>query len=492
MTINSAHFLPGTNKKLGDHYLLLECLGDGTHGWVWRAERLADSKTVAVKIPKQIAKDDRSLAEGRELINAASHPNVIEIYDMGRVPPEKEWFAIEMEYFPSESLAQKLEERSHNFGNTYKRLFKIYDQVLQAVKHLTCLDTPVSHGDIKPHNILVGQNDLVKLTDFGSSALPEEIYVRTRENGGTVLYSAPEFSDCISRKGSFDELIKGDIYSLGVLLYQLMTGSLPHDTQSQVRSHAPFAKPTEVNSSICNQLEQLILQCLEKLPANRISTINELISKFRAASECQLSNAQQYSITNTLTENSTDWSSRVVEQLEKENYQQAAKLAELEYKKSGNESALLQQLNALYRQNKSFEFLNIYESGAHFNESQSEDAASARLLAIKVYLKRRITERAGKLIELAVKLDGTSYELKLLDASLSGLMADFEGAKRKLEALNIQRPKQPLLLKRLLHVCEQLRDYDAAAGYLRILLRLIRDDETLLAKRQQYIGLGVW
>ena len=54
MKIQSAHFLPGANKRLGDKYLLLECLGDGSHGWVWRSERLSDSAIVAVKIPKQL------------------------------------------------------------------------------------------------------------------------------------------------------------------------------------------------------------------------------------------------------------------------------------------------------------------------------------------------------------------------------------------------------------------------------------------------------
>lgn len=82
MNIKSAHFLPGTNKRLGDKYLLLECLGDGSHGWVWRAERLQDGKIVAVKIPKDITREDRQLAEGKELLDVEPHENIVQIFDM--------------------------------------------------------------------------------------------------------------------------------------------------------------------------------------------------------------------------------------------------------------------------------------------------------------------------------------------------------------------------------------------------------------------------
>lgn len=275
---------------MGDKYLLLECLGDGSHGWVWRAERLADGEIVAVKIPKDLTKDDRLLAEGKELLTIDAHPNIVRIFDMGRIPPENEWFFIEMEYFPSQSLAQKLEQRNQHFGNTFERLFGMYAQVLDAVGFLAALPTPISHGDIKPHNILVGANDLVKLTDFGSSALPEEIYVRTRENGGTVLYASPEFSDSVSRKGSFEDLLRGDIYSLGVLLYQLLTGQLPHDTPSQVRRHAPFKRPSEINANIVVPVDELILRCMAREPSDRYPDIKTLSSAFELARQHQLNN----------------------------------------------------------------------------------------------------------------------------------------------------------------------------------------------------------
>lgn len=491
MNLNPAYLIPGSNRPLGNKYTLLEQLGDGSHGVVWRAERCSDGAVVAVKIPKQPTKPEWKLAEGKELLNTPRHPNVIELYDMGKVPPEKECYAIEMEYFPSESLAQKLEERSHHFGNTYQRLFKIYDQVLQAVKHLANLEIPVSHGDIKPHNILVGQDDLVKLTDFGSSALPEEIYTRTRENGGTVLYSSPEFSDCVSRKGSFEELIKGDIYSLGVLLYQLTTGALPHDTQSAVRSHDPFSKPTEINSGICLELEQFILNCLEKDPGKRPESIDRLIDQFESAKARQVNFSRTFTIPKS-GEACDDWSSAVVYNLEQGEYRKAAKLAETEFKKSGNEAALLQQLNALYRGNRLFDFLAVFEKETHLVESNSDDAATIRLLAIKVYLKRRNFDKARQLIEIAKKNTPDSFEVQMYDASVEGLSANFEMARQKLESLNKQYPMRPAILKKLLHVCEQMRDYESAASYLRVLMRQIQGDEELERRREQYIALGAW
>jgi serine/threonine protein kinase len=113
-------FLPKANKQLGDKYYLLECLGDGTHGWVYRAEKLSDGQTIALKIPKQNSQPDRVLAEGKELIGLEPHPNVIQVYEMGRIPSEKHLYVIEMEYFPSETLAQKLENRHFHLSQTEK------------------------------------------------------------------------------------------------------------------------------------------------------------------------------------------------------------------------------------------------------------------------------------------------------------------------------------------------------------------------------------
>lgn len=491
MNIKSAHFLPGTNKRLGNKYLLLECLGDGSHGWVWRAERLADGAIVAVKIPKDLTKDDRLLAEGKELLAIESHPNIVQIYDMGRIPPENEWFFIEMEYFPSQSLAQKLEQRSQNFGNTFERLFQIYKQVLEAVEFLATLSTPISHGDIKPHNILVGAGDLVKLTDFGSSALPEEIYVRTRENGGTVLYAAPEYSDSVSRKGTFDDLLRGDIYSLGVLLYQLLTGQLPHDTPSQVRRHAPFKRPSEINESIHPDLDALILRCMAKAPSDRFSDIAALSSAFIAARQKQL-NTPSYPVTTSACATNSDWSTAVVEALEQKNYVKAAKIAEGEFYRNGDAAALVQQLNALYRANRLFEFEQTFDQEVSKITTTSVEYETILMLGIKTFLALRKVDRAQLLLDEVRSIDGESLELDFLQATAFGLNANFLAAREVLEKINRVAPSKPQVLIRLIQVCEQMRDYTAAVGYLKHSLRVIKALPELDAKKNRYQELGLW
>ena len=488
MNIKSAHFLPGTNKRLGDKYLLLECLGDGSHGWVWRSERLQDGKIVAVKIPKDITREDRQLAEGKELLNVKPHDNIVQIFDMGRI--DNEWFYIEMEYFPSQTLAQKLDDRQRNFGQTYERLFKIYRQVLCAVQYLAELPIPISHGDIKPHNILVGERDLVKLTDFGSSALPEEIYVRTRENGGTVLYSAPEFSNVDSRRGSLEELLLGDIYSLGVLLYQLLTGKLPHDTPAQVQRHAPFRRPTEINSSVHADLERVVLTCLQKQPEHRFSTVSELMHAFDAASNKQLKAGAVAPIFQSKPDQ--DWSSAVLEAMSDQSYQKAAQLASQEYKRSKDLQALHQQLTALYRGNRLFDFEKIVENNKSILlEGKLTQPAELFELIVKANLQLRNISQAKFWLLQRKQVEKENTSTLYLESSILGLEAKYPEARALLEKVNQATPMKFHILNQLVLVCEQMRDYSGAAAYLKAALRVSPSDIHMKEKKDLYAKLGV-
>ncbi len=180
-----------------------------------------------MKIPKAQSKRNEELAEGSPLVGQTPHPCVVDVYWMGRVPPEREWYAIEMEYFPSITLAQLLDKGEEGFVASYDKRLGVFEQVLEGCAHLHRVG--MSHGGIKPQNILVSA-DRVKLTDFGSSVLPEDMYARTRENGGTILYSAPEIVGATMSTRDSNARFLSDIYSLGVLIYHLVTARLPHDT----------------------------------------------------------------------------------------------------------------------------------------------------------------------------------------------------------------------------------------------------------------------
>jgi serine/threonine protein kinase len=156
----------------------------------------------------------------------------------------------------------------------------IDDAALQRIVQQIVGPLGMSHGDIKPQNVLVSA-ECVKLTDFGSSILPEDMYARTHENGGTILYSAPEILGAALAIRDSAARYLSDIYSLGVLLYHLVTARLPHDTLSQVARHVPFPRAREVNSSVSQALDDFIDRCLKLVPEERWPSVDAMLEAFQ-------------------------------------------------------------------------------------------------------------------------------------------------------------------------------------------------------------------
>lgn len=461
--------------------MLLECLGDGSHGWVWKAQKTEDNKIVAVKIPKDQSGSIHDLAEGKELVGKSSSPNVIDIYWMGRVPPDYEWYAIEMEYFPSQTLSFLMDNVESGLVASFDRIFKIYFQVLQGVQHLHSLS--VAHGDIKPQNILVS-GDQVKITDFGSSVMPEEMYVRTRENGGTILYAAPEFAGVTARNRKLEEVIKADIYSLGVLLYHLTTSRTPHNTLSQVVQHTPFPRPREVNSSISPSVEDFILRCLQQNPADRWTSVAEMLPAFRGVWQAQIA-YQPIRTVSVVRTGEQDWSSESINYLNNGDYSKAENIALLEYKERKDEHALLIAATASFRDGRFFDCLKIIESDPQRLEDFSPISTDLRHLAIDALIETRRLEDAEKLVDTAIKFEEENLELLLKKASLLGMQAKYTEAYEILLKLNRAYPQHSPILRRLVLVCEQLRDPGKAAAFLRLYLKVSPDDKWALRKNEQ-------
>lgn len=486
MSQKNRFFIPKEDKTLGDQYQLLECLGDGSYGWVWRAEKLENHQIIALKIPKEQGASSDDLAEGSALVRQQAHPNVVQVYWMGRVSPEREWYVIEMEYFPSVTLSRLLDTGNQGFVTSYAKLLGLYEQVLVGVAHLHTLG--MAHGDLKPQNVLVS-GDLAKITDFGSSILPEDMYARTRENGGTILYSAPELTGSSRRGRKSEDLFLGDIYSLGVLLYHLVTSRLPHDTLSQVTRHAPFPRPREVNRSICPALEEVILRCLAQFPADRWPNIGDLIFATKRAKQCQIDYCPEFSV-GIRRDLTVDWSTDVVALLSKSEYGQAENVARKEYELSGDPHAFMMMVSASMRDERFFDAKRDFESRPELLTAPSPIRKDLRELALKCYLETRDIDRARTLLEDIISEDGETPNILLKKASILGLSASYDDARDILLRLNRDFPGRPAILRRLVVVFEQLRDLGKAAAFLKAFIRAAPDDAWANEKKNRFASLG--
>ena len=480
-------FIPRADRRLGERYELVECLGDGSYGWVWRAQRLLDGAIVAVKIPKAQGKRNEELAEGSPLVGQPSHPCVVDVYWMGRVPPEHEWYAIEMEYFPSVTLAQLLDKGDEGFVASYDKLLGVFEQVVEGCAHLHHVG--MSHGDIKPQNILVSA-ERVKLTDFGSSVLPEDMYARTRENGGTILYSAPEIVGATLTGRNKASRFLSDIYSLGVLLYHLVTARLPHDTLSQVARHVPFPRAREINSSVAPQLDDFIYRCLRLAPEERWPSVDAMLEAFRAVRRAQL----QFTPTRALVVVRTpheDWSTQALRLLERGDYRDAEQVARAEFESSSDAHAFLLMVQASSREGRYFDCIRDLDSRTDVIDAPTPVGAELRRLALSAYLEVRQVDRARTFVVKCLAESPASPDLLLKYASILALDAKYEAAAEQLMALHRRLPGRPAILRRLIAVFEQMRDTGKAAAFLRAYQRVVPDDPWAISKAEQFRALGL-
>jgi serine/threonine protein kinase len=257
-------FVPPAPADLAVHFPqleILECIGKGGMGAVYRARQPALDRFVAVKIlPPEVARDsafaERFLREARSLARF-SHPNIVTIYDFG----ESGGFCyITMEFVPGRNLRQLLQTGALE----QEQMLRIVTQVCEALQYAH--DVGVIHRDIKPENILLDEHGRAKIADFGLAKLvdlaPAHLSLTgSHEIMGTVYYMAPEQ---LLRNVEIDH--RADIYSLGVVFYEMLTGELP------VGRFAPPGQRARVDS----RLDAIVLRALESKPGLRYQDAAEL------------------------------------------------------------------------------------------------------------------------------------------------------------------------------------------------------------------------
>lgn len=255
------------------NYKIIRKIGEGGMGAVYLARDLTLEREVALKvIAPALAKKARLMARFKiEAIAQArlNHPNVVTIYSFEQVG---DFYFIVMEYIRGKSLKEIIKKRELSF----ERALDIYKQVLKAVEFAH--SKGIIHRDIKPGNILVTEDGIAKIGDFGIAKIEGiEGLTRAGASMGTPLYSSPE--QILGKRVDY----RADIYSLGVLLFEMMTGRPPFtsDTGSDYeiqRAHVESKppKPSSLNPWLPSRIDRIVLKCMEKDPEKRYSSVREL------------------------------------------------------------------------------------------------------------------------------------------------------------------------------------------------------------------------
>ena len=252
-------------ELINDRYQIIKTIGEGGMANVYLAYDTILERHVAVKVLRgDLATDEKFVRRfQREALSASSlaHPNIVEVYDVGE---DKGIYYIVMEYIEGKHLKQLLKKRGKLTLN------EVVDIMLQLTDGMACAhDSYIIHRDIKPQNIMILDNGIVKITDFGiAMALNSTQLTQTNSVMGSVHYLPPEQA---SGKGS---TIQSDIYSMGILMYELLTGTLPFRGDNAVEialKHLkePFPSIRKELSDIPQAVENVILKSIAKNPKNR-------------------------------------------------------------------------------------------------------------------------------------------------------------------------------------------------------------------------------
>lgn len=263
---------------LDNRYKILEEVGTGGMAVVYKAQDILLDRIVAVKILLAKYGDDHDfVVRFRQEAQAAaklSHPNIVNIYDVGY---DENVHYIVMEYVRGETLKEYIEKHGHLPINTSIQItFDIGEALENAHKN------GIVHCDIKPHNILVTETGRIKVADFGIARAVNSS--ATNKDDHAVLGSVHYFSPEQASGGPVDE--RTDIYSLGVVMYEMMTGVVPFEGETaisvalqHVQDDIPL--PTKYNRRIPRLVEQCILKAMAKNPDDRFQSIAEMMSELR-------------------------------------------------------------------------------------------------------------------------------------------------------------------------------------------------------------------
>jgi eukaryotic-like serine/threonine-protein kinase len=279
-------------KRLSGRYKVLEMIGGGGMANVYLAHDMILDRDVAVKMLRlDFANDEEFIRRFRREAQSATslaHPNIVSIYDVGE---ESDLYYIVMEYVEGQTLKQYIQQSS---PLQVEDTIEIMKQLTSAISHAH--QNQIIHRDIKPQNILVDRFGNVKITDFGiAMALSATSITQTNSVLGSVHYLSPEQA----RGGMANK--KSDVYSLGIVMFELLTGRLPFSGESAVSialKHLQSETPSvrRWNPNIPQSVENIVLKATAKDSFHRYNNVDEMEEDLRTALDSERLNEQKFVI----------------------------------------------------------------------------------------------------------------------------------------------------------------------------------------------------
>ena len=259
-------------QKINDRYEIIRSIGEGGMANVYLGYDSILDRNVAIKVLRGDLSNDEKFVRRfqREALSASSlaHPNIVEMYDVGE---DDGTYYIVMEYVEGKTLKQLLKKRG---TLTLSEAIDIMSQLTDGMAHAH--DSYIIHRDLKPQNIMIKDDGQIKITDFGiAMALNSTQLTQTNSVMGSVHYLPPEQAN---GKGS---TIKSDIYSMGIIFYELLSGSLPFRGDNAVEialkhMREPLPSLREENPSIPQSIENIIKKATAKNPKNRYDSARSM------------------------------------------------------------------------------------------------------------------------------------------------------------------------------------------------------------------------
>lgn len=411
---------------LAGRYELLEKIGEGGMAEVYRAVDLVLKRHVAVKLLKQQFIGDQEFITnfGNEAQSAASlnHPNVVNIFDVGKEEiDDRTLHYIVMECIDGRTLKSLIEEQA---PMPDEKTVHYGMQIAQALKAAHA--NHIIHRDIKPQNILINGDDEVKVTDFGIAKISTSSTITyTSSILGTVHYISPE-----QAKGKFiDE--KSDLYSLGVVLYELATGKVPFDGENAVAiaiSHIQheLIPPKDLNPSLSDGLNQIIVKALEKETVNRYESAEAMLKDLRNYQNLQIVEATDQTMDQTTV-------IPVVEEPAKQEVEDALKPARSVYQRTSNQPQVADDRPDSFRRvilpiiltlflvgGGFFVIRNILTQETEPSVTEAQEIEMQTLLGMTVPEAQRLAEREGFTLEIAGESHSQEYtEGEIMEQSVA-------------------------------------------------------------------------